>query len=80
MVARIGPTTYPLSAAQMEIWLAQQFNPSSPVYNVGQFTEVHGALDPVLFEAALRQVITEAESLCLRFIKSGPVIYTNQIH
>ncbi|KAF9393945.1 hypothetical protein CPC16_000656, partial [Podila verticillata] len=54
----------------MEIWLAQQIDPDTPVYNIGQFTAIHGIVDPTLFEAALRQVITEAESLCLQFIES----------
>ncbi len=66
-----NPVTYPLSTAQMEIWLAQQINPRSPVYNICQFTEIHGAVDSALFEVALRQVITEAESFCLQFIESS---------
>lgn len=66
-----NPVTYPLSAAQMEIWLAQQINPRSPVYNICQFTEIHGAVDSALFEAALRQVVAEAESFCLQFIESS---------
>lgn len=71
MTTCINPVTYPLSAAQMEIWLAQQIHPNSPVYNVGQFTEIHGVVDPILFEAALRQVVAEAESLRLQFIESS---------
>ncbi len=71
MATCINPVTYPLSAAQMEIWLAQQIHPNSPVYNVGQFTEIHGVVDPILFEAALRQVVAEAETLRLQFIESG---------
>ncbi|GAM52011.1 siderophore biosynthesis non-ribosomal peptide synthetase modules [bacterium endosymbiont of Mortierella elongata FMR23-6] len=55
----------------MEIWLAQQINPRSPVYNICQFTEIHGAVDSALFEAALRQVVAEAESFCLQFIESS---------
>ncbi|UUM20783.1 condensation domain-containing protein [Mycoavidus sp. SF9855] len=77
MSACINPVIYPLSAAQIEIWLAEQLNPDCPVYNIGQFTEIHGAVDPTLFEAALRQVIAEAESLRLQFIDGddGPQQY-----
>ncbi len=77
MSACINPVIYPLSAAQIEIWLAEQINPDCPVYNIGQFTEIHGAVDPTLFEAALRQVIAEAESLRLQFIDDddGPQQY-----
>ncbi|UUM21367.1 non-ribosomal peptide synthetase [Mycoavidus sp. SF9855] len=70
MHACIKPVTYPLSAAQMEIWLAQQIKPQSPVYNISQFTEIHGIVDPTLFEAALQQVVLEAQSLCLQFTES----------
>lgn len=62
MHACVNPVTYPLSAAQIEIWLAQQINPGSPVYNIGQLTKIHGAVDPAIFELALRQVVAEAES------------------
>lgn len=67
----VNPVLYPLSAAQMEIWLAQQINPDSPAYNIGQFTEIQGAVDPALFEVALRQVVEEAESIRLQFIESS---------
>ncbi len=62
--------TYPLSMTQMEIWLAQQINPNCPAYNISQFTEIHGAVDPAQFEKALRQVVAETETLCLQFIES----------
>ena len=52
----------PLSAAQLGIWFAQQINPSSS-YNIGGYIEIHGSIDPLLFERALRQVVTETEAL-----------------
>jgi hypothetical protein len=63
--------TYPLSSAQAEIWLAQQLHPKSPVYNIAQYTVIEGTIDPAVFEAALRQVINEADSLRLQFIDSS---------
>lgn len=62
--------TYPLSAAQTEIWLAQQLHPDSPVYNIAQYTVIEGAVEPALYEAAVRQVIGEADSLRLQFGES----------
>ncbi|WP_282690093.1 condensation domain-containing protein, partial [Streptomyces sp. CC216B] len=41
------------------------------VFRVGEYLEIHGALDPVLFERALRQVVTEAEALHVRFAEEG---------
>jgi len=57
---------FPLSAAQLGIWFAQQINPSSPAYNIGEYIEICGSVDPLLFEQALQQVITEAEALRLK--------------
>ncbi|KAG0189483.1 hypothetical protein DFQ28_003372, partial [Apophysomyces sp. BC1034] len=72
MSACVTPfVTYPLSAAQAEIWLAQQLHPDSPVYNIAQYTVIEGAVEPALFEAAVRQVISEADSLRLQFVESN---------
>ncbi|WP_338861074.1 amino acid adenylation domain-containing protein [Mycetohabitans rhizoxinica] len=70
MSISVMPLTYPLSTAQTEIWLAQQLHPDSPVYNIAQYTVIEGAIDPTVFEAALRQVIGEADSLRLQFVES----------
>ena len=56
-----------LSSAQLGIWFAQKLNPSSAAYNIGEYIEVDGPLVLPLFERALRQVVSEAESLRLRF-------------
>ncbi|MGW7001615.1 condensation domain-containing protein [Streptomyces sp. NPDC054933] len=57
----------PLSAAQREIWLAQQRDPESPHYRIGEYLEIHGPVDPVAFESAMRRKITEAEPFNVRF-------------
>uniref|UniRef100_UPI0012EA63C9 non-ribosomal peptide synthetase n=1 Tax=Streptomyces apocyni TaxID=2654677 RepID=UPI0012EA63C9 len=64
----------PLTAAQSGIWFAQQIDPESTVYNTGEYLEIHGPVDGSLFEAALRQVVAEAENLRARFVadETGP--------
>lgn len=57
----------PLTAAQHGIWLGQQLAPDSPQYNAAEYVELQGPLDPVVFEAALRQTVWEARGLHLRF-------------
>jgi glyine---[glycyl-carrier protein] ligase len=52
-----------LLAAQREIWLAQKVDPHNSIYNLGQYIEIHGVIDPALFEAALREILVEAEAL-----------------
>ncbi|KAK9686510.1 hypothetical protein K7432_015136 [Basidiobolus ranarum] len=64
------PKIYPLSAMQTEIWLAQQLNPESSMYNIGQFTEIPGIIEPTLFEKALSQLLMEAECMRLQFIET----------
>ncbi|MGH8903402.1 MAG: condensation domain-containing protein, partial [Egibacteraceae bacterium] len=62
----------PLSAAQREIWFAEQrFKGVNSVYKLGEYIEIYGPVDPVLFEAALRQVVGEADSLHVRFVEGS---------
>ncbi|WP_343310886.1 amino acid adenylation domain-containing protein [Bacillus atrophaeus] len=56
-----------LSGAQAGIWFAQQLDPDNPIYNTGEYIEIDGPVDAVLFEKALRHAVMEAESLHVRF-------------
>ena len=58
---------WPLSGAQNGIWFAQKLDPDNPIFNTAECIEIHGPVDPALFEAALRRAVTEAETLHLRF-------------
>src|SRR5258708_38298542 len=53
----------PLSAAQLGVWVAQKINPTRPIFNLGQYVEIHGSVDFEVLERALRQVVNEAETL-----------------
>jgi hypothetical protein len=61
----------PLTDAQLGIWFAQTIDPSSPAYNLAEYLEIAGPIDATLFEAALRQVISETEALCVRFVSEA---------
>jgi len=62
----------PLSAAQREIWLAEQrLDSANRVYRIGEYIEICGPIDPALFEAALRRVVGEVDALQVRFIENG---------
>ncbi|GEN10406.1 nonribosomal peptide synthetase MxcG [Myxococcus fulvus] len=65
---------WPLSAAQHGIWVGQQLDLASPIYNAGECIELRGAIDPAHFEAAVRQTVSEAEALHARFetTEAGP--------
>nr|APD71879.1 non-ribosomal peptide synthetase 1 [Streptomyces sp.] len=64
----------PLTAAQSGIWFAQELDPANVIYNAGEYLEICGQVDIPLFEAALHQVLTEAECLRVRFVDTpdGP--------
>lgn len=65
----------PLSAAQHEIWTAeQQLGTPNRVFGIGQYSEVFGPVDPVLFETVLRHVVERTDVLCVRFVEEtdGP--------
>ncbi|MFD5457712.1 condensation domain-containing protein, partial [Streptomyces olivaceus] len=53
----------PLTAAQREIWLAEQSS-RTPIagYRVGECLEIHGPVDRELFERALRRVVDEVDA------------------
>ncbi|OPF79415.1 hypothetical protein VT50_0215875, partial [Streptomyces antioxidans] len=47
--------------------MAQRINPDGLQFQVGQYVEIHGPLNPTLFESALRRAVTEADTLHARF-------------
>ena len=58
----------PLSAAQQGIWFAQKIDPANPIYNIGRLIEIHGPVDPSLFNASVTRTLTENEAIRVRFI------------
>ncbi len=73
-------TTLPLTAAQREIWIAEQrLGRGNRVFRVGEYLEIHGGVDPELFAQALRLVVAEAEALHVRFVEEpGEVRQTSR--
>ncbi|CAG8863571.1 Tyrocidine synthase 3 [Pseudomonas fluorescens] len=55
--------TYPLTAAQCDIWLDQMSRGESPLYNIGGYVELHGSVDPALLQQALQQLVADHEAL-----------------
>ncbi|MET9518323.1 amino acid adenylation domain-containing protein [Streptomyces sp. NPDC002994] len=66
----------PATAAQREIWLAEQRSPDTrQALRLGEYLEICGPVDPAVFEAALRQVVAETDALRVRLVsgEDGPV-------
>ncbi|MFJ1747309.1 amino acid adenylation domain-containing protein [Streptomyces sp. NPDC088116] len=59
----------PLTAAQSGIWLSQRLEPTNPIFNIAEYVEIHGEIDPALFESVLRRTVAEAETLRVRIVE-----------
>ncbi|KOV61056.1 dimodular nonribosomal peptide synthetase [Streptomyces sp. NRRL WC-3618] len=55
------------SAAQRSMWFGQRLDGAGAAYNVGEYTEIHGPVDPELFRTAVRLVVDATETLRSRF-------------
>ncbi|WP_157114423.1 non-ribosomal peptide synthetase, partial [Nocardia gamkensis] len=62
----------PLSLAQQRMWVLNQFDPTSPAYNIPMAIRLHGALDVSALRYALADVLERHESLRTRYPASGP--------
>ena len=60
-----------LSAAQSAVWIAQMLDPESPAFNIAEYVDIRGPLDPRLFTQALRRVVNETDALRLRIATRG---------
>jgi amino acid adenylation domain-containing protein len=58
-------------AGQLGIWYSQQLSANNSIYNVAEYLDIRGDLDVGLFEAALRQTISETGAYNLRFAEDG---------
>ncbi|WP_170958295.1 non-ribosomal peptide synthetase [Bacillus pseudomycoides] len=65
----------PLSNAQSEIWFSQQLDVTNPIFNTGEYTEIHGEINLLKFEEAIRQTILEVGSLHVSFVENENGIY-----
>ncbi len=62
---------YPLSSTQKEIWLDQLLSPNIPLYNIGGYLHISGAIDIKVFEQSLNQLIQENDALRIKLQQSS---------
>ncbi|HGM5550334.1 TPA: amino acid adenylation domain-containing protein [Pseudomonas putida] len=55
--------TYPLTAAQLDIWLDQLSRGDSPLYNIGGYLDLSGPLDPTRMQAALQALVARHDAM-----------------
>ncbi|MGW2052086.1 condensation domain-containing protein, partial [Streptomyces sp. NPDC001858] len=70
-----------LTAGQLGVWNAQQLEPDSAVFNVGEYVDIRGHLDVDVFAEALRHTLAEAEAyrLRLRVVDGVPRQYVHPV-
>ncbi|MEW2546247.1 amino acid adenylation domain-containing protein [Streptomyces sp. NPDC047002] len=66
-VSKSPPQVLPLTAAQSGLWFAQRLDPENPSYNIAEYADVRGELDPAALACAVRHVEREAEALRVTF-------------
>jgi hypothetical protein len=67
--ARTGPTIFPLSYQQEELWFLHQLAPESPLYNAPVVWRLTGSIDPVKIAAAVSRLVERHEILRTRFVE-----------
>ncbi|WP_255306048.1 amino acid adenylation domain-containing protein [Streptomyces sp. Wb2n-11] len=61
----------PLSTSQREIWFGEQMHAHGAAFRIGEYLEIHGPVQPRLFEEAVRRAVAEAEPFNVRFVEDG---------
>lgn len=62
-----GAEPAPLSFAQERVWLLEELNPASAVFNLSRAARVIGRLDPGALQAAFCELLRRHEALCTKF-------------
>jgi hypothetical protein len=64
--AQLATGIHPLTSSQREIWFEQTLCEHSPMYNIGGYMRIAGAIDPKRFERAINLLIRKHD--CLRTV------------
>jgi len=74
MKSLVHPKSRALSPAQLGIWIAQNLDPQSAIYNIAEYIEIKAELDDDALLDALRAVALASDALHLRVVATpeGP--------
>jgi hypothetical protein len=57
------PSLYALTSPQREIWFDQILHEGIPLYNIGGYVKIPGAINSVLFEQAVNLLVQKHDTL-----------------
>ncbi|MFD4024545.1 condensation domain-containing protein, partial [Streptomyces sp. NPDC058576] len=59
----LPPGTLRLTAAQRGVWFAQRLDPADPSYNIAEYADIRGRIEPDLLRRAVSHTADEMEAL-----------------
>ncbi|MCO8273926.1 amino acid adenylation domain-containing protein [Actinoplanes sp. TRM 88003] len=62
----------PLTPAQTGVWYAHQLDPTRATYNIGEYVEIRGPMDPELMAAAVRHMVGDFPTMRLYAVRPTP--------
>ncbi|WP_186025090.1 condensation domain-containing protein, partial [Burkholderia gladioli] len=62
---------YPLTSVQRDIWIDQLLHVDVPLYNIGGYLQIAGAIDVALLERALRIVVDKYDALRIVMVEGA---------
>ncbi|WP_227488017.1 non-ribosomal peptide synthetase [Brachybacterium subflavum] len=73
-IAPESPERIPLTPAQRGIWYAQKLDPGNPSFQIGQYLDLEGPIDPLLLNIALVKAAADLDALSMRILEDedGP--------
>ncbi|HEX7242950.1 MAG TPA: condensation domain-containing protein, partial [Longimicrobiaceae bacterium] len=66
------PARFPVSFAQLRLWLVHRMDPASPAYNIPLALRVRGPLAPAVLRRSLAEVVRRHAALRTRFEDAEP--------
>ncbi len=68
MISNQKKKLFPLASPQLDIWFDQMLLPENPQYNVGSYTHIEGAINPILFESAVQYLVNHHDALRMQVV------------
>lgn len=62
-------TVFNITSAQMGVWIKQKFSPDGFLFDLAEYIEIHGPVDPAVFCQSLKQLSLEVEATRTKIVE-----------